>query len=189
MKNRVLPPWWGNWHSRSAVMVSHTANSYDIPGVWEKQTLRAPRAYAPLEWEGLGEGYQGDVMASARDGQTTVPCGGHLWPIYSTYCCYSNLWWYMVVKCVLCAWWWPRRRMGSVCVLFTVCVCVCRLLSVLGEEGMCVWGGGGEGGPHCVCACVWVGGGWRKRTGMKSVSIETDPNNPPKRQSTPPPRH
>ena len=29
---------WGNWHSSSAVMVSHTANSCDIPGVCEKLT-------------------------------------------------------------------------------------------------------------------------------------------------------
>ena len=30
------------------------------------------------EGVGVGEGYQGGELASARDGQTTVPCGGHL---------------------------------------------------------------------------------------------------------------
>ena len=101
----------------------------------------------------------------------------------------DGIWW----SNVCCVPDGDQEEEWEVCVCFSLCVC--RLLSVLGEEGMCVcvcvWGGG----PHCVCACVCVcvwgggrGGGWRKRTGMKSVSIETDPNNPPKRQSTPPPR-
>ena len=36
----ILPTCWGNWHSSSAVVVSPTANSYDIPRVWEKLTRR-----------------------------------------------------------------------------------------------------------------------------------------------------
>ena len=160
MKKRVLPPCWGNWHSRSAVMVSHAANSYDIPGVWEKQTLRAPRAYAPVEWEGLGEGYQGDEMASAWDGQTTVPCGGHLWPIYSTYCCCSNLWWvYGGQMCVVCLMVTRKKNGKCVCVCAFHCVCV-GFSVCWGRRGcVCVCGGGGSSLCVCMCVCGGWGGG------------------------------
>ena len=46
-------------------MVSHTANSYDIPTVCEKLTHQKihTKSYAALEWEGVEEGYQGDEVA------------------------------------------------------------------------------------------------------------------------------
>ena len=88
----ILPTCWGNWHSSSAVMVSHTANSYDIPTVCEKLTHQKIRTKSLCcSWVGGGGGggvggggIPGWRGGRARNGQTTVPCGGHLWPIYNT---------------------------------------------------------------------------------------------------------
>ena len=77
-----------------------------------------------LSGRGVGEGYLGDEVASAKDGQTTVPCGGHWQPIYSTYCCSSNFWGYGGQTCVTV----PdddQEEEWEVCVC--VCVCVCWL--------------------------------------------------------------
>ena len=78
-----------------------------------------------------------------------------------------------------------------VCVLFTLCVrvCVSRLLSV-GCVGVGVGGRGVLIVRVCACVCVWVrgGGGAKEDRGEKcTLSIETDPNNPPKRHVYPSP--
>ena len=72
-----------------------------------------------LSGRGVGEGYHGDEVASAKDGQTTVPCGGHWQPIYSTYCC-SNFWGYGSQTCVTV----PDDDQEEE---WEVCVCVCVL--------------------------------------------------------------
>ena len=47
-------------------MVSHTANSYDIPTVCEKLTNSHQEPMLLLRGRGVGEGYQGDEVAEQK---------------------------------------------------------------------------------------------------------------------------
>ena len=111
----ILPTCWGNWHSSSAVVVSHTANSYDIPRVCEKLTHQKFHTKS-LCRSCVGGGWGKDTRVTKWQSKKWTN--------------YSSLWW-MVDNCGLftaldcCSNFWGYS--GQTCVTVPDCVCNCWL--------------------------------------------------------------